>query len=142
MNKNTLMLLTTGVVFIVTMLLSLGNTTSIGAQGCFIVTIQGPNNIQPGVLKIKKSDCVVWINFTGSAAQPEDVAVSFKEGEKCVQMTKAPVGFAMDVASGCYVTGELRYGETSSLMFTEPGTYNYEVQSKVGGKESGTIIVE
>jgi hypothetical protein len=48
----------------------------------------------------------------------------------------------MDYPTGCYVAGWFSYGQTASLMFTEPGTYNYEVQFKTGGKIGGTIIVK
>ena len=97
------------------------------------------------MLTVKKGDCVVWINFTGSSGAGytrEDAQLSFKDGEKCVRATKAPVGFAMDVSKGCYITGWLSYGQTSSLMFTDPGTYDYQVDFKVGGNVKGTIIVK
>jgi plastocyanin len=48
----------------------------------------------------------------------------------------------MDVPSGCYVAGWMNYGQTASLMFTEPGTYAYQVDFKVGGNTSGTIVVK
>jgi|GEM_PF-614365 len=118
--------------------------TSFAAESCNVVTIRGRGNIEPHVVTIKKGDCVVWINFNGSSpGQPmQSIILSFKDGGKCIKVTKSPVGFKMDASSGCYVAGWLGFGETSSLMFTEPGTYNYEVQFKVGGKDSGTIIVE
>jgi hypothetical protein len=62
--------------------------------------------------------------------------------EKCVKATKAPMMFKMDVPKGCYVAGWLGYGQTASLVFTEPGTYKYDVEFKVGGKTSGTIVVK
>jgi hypothetical protein len=143
MNRIRLLLIVTGVVFILTSVIFLGNPVTIGAaEKCSIVTIRGRDNIEPNMLTIRKGDCVVWINFTGSATQSEGIVVSFKEGEKCVSMTKAPVGFKMDVPKGCYVAGSLSYGETASLMFPNPGTYNYDVEFKVGGKTSATIIVK
>ncbi len=136
----------TGVAFILTMLILSGSPGIVrAAERCDVVAIRGRDNIEPTILSVKKGDCVVWINFTGTSAASytkQDVQLSFKEGEKCVRATKAPVGFKMDVPSGCYLTGWIGYGETSSLMFTEPGDYDYEVQFKAGGKNTGTIVVK
>jgi plastocyanin len=139
MNKSKLLLIVTGAAFILTMVIFLGNPGTIGAaEKCDIVTIRGRDNIEPNMLTVKKGDCVVWMNWT----RDQDVLLSFKEGEKCVRATKGPVGFKMDVPSGCYIGGWLTYGQTASLVFAEPGTYSYEIQYKVGGKNSGTIIVK
>jgi plastocyanin len=145
MKKFKLLAIGVGIVLILTTVIFLANPEIIGAaEECKIVTIRGRDNIEPNMLTIKKGDCVVWINFTGSAAgyTKQDIQLSFKEGEKCVRMTKAPVGFKMDVPSGCYIAGWISYGQTASLLFVEPGTYNYEVQFKVGGKNTGTIVVK
>jgi plastocyanin len=139
MNKVKLLLIVTGVAFISTMVIFLGNSGTIGAaEKCDIVTIRGRDNIEPNMLTIKKGDCVVWMNW----AREEDVILRFKEGEKCLRTTKAPTGFKMDIPSGCYIGGWLSYGGTASLVFTEPGIYNYEVEFKVGGKNKGTIVVK
>jgi plastocyanin len=138
-NKSKLLLIVTGAAFILTVAIFVGNPGTIGAaEKCDIVTIRGRGNIEPTMLTVKKGDCVVWMNWT----RDQDVLLSFKEGEKCVQATKAPAGFKMDVPSGCYIGGWLSYGQTISLVFAEPGTYSYEIQYKVGGKNSGTIIVK
>jgi plastocyanin len=145
MNKSKLLLMATGAVFIFTMFIFLsGPTTSEAAEKCDVVAIRGTDKIEPNTLTIKKGDCVVWINFTASSSgyPSQDIILSFKEGEKCVRTTKAPVGFKMDYPTGCYVAGWFSYGQTASLMFTEPGTYNYEVQFKTGGKIGGAIIVK
>ena len=116
------------------MVIFLGYPGKIGAaEICKIVMIRGRDNIEPNLLTVSKDDCVVLMNWT----RDQDVLLSFKEGEKCIRATKAPVGFKMDVPSGCYIGGELSYGQTASLVFGEPGTYKYEVQFKVGGKNSG-----
>lgn len=139
MDKTKLFSIVMGSVFILTMVISVGNPGIIGAaEKCDIVTIRGRDNIEPNMLTVKKGDCVVWMNWT----RDQDVLLSFAEGEKCVRATKAPVGFKMDVPSGCYLAGWMSYGQTASLMFAEPGTYKYEVQFKVGGKSTGTIIVK
>jgi hypothetical protein len=139
MNKTKLLLIATGAAFILTMVIFPGNPVTTGAaEKCDVVTIRGRDNIEPMVLTVTRNDCVVWLNWT----RDQDVLLSFKEGEKCVRATKAPVGFKMDVPSGCYLAEWLSYGQTASLVFAEPGTYNYEVQFKVGGKNTGTIVVK
>ena len=54
------------------------------AEKCEIVTIRGRDNIEPNMLTVKKGNCVVWINFTGSSPgyPSQSVMLSFKEGEK------------------------------------------------------------
>lgn len=139
MNKTRLLLTAAGVTVILAVVIFIGSPTTIGAaEKCDVVTIRGRDNIEPMVLTVTRNDCVVWLNWT----RDQDVLLSFKEGEKCVRATKAPVGFKMDVPSGCYLAEWLSYGQTASLVFAEPGAYNYEVQFKVGGKNSGTIIVK
>ncbi len=139
MKKTKLLLTAVGVIFVLTMVIFIGNPVTLGAaEKCDIVTIRGRDNIEPVTLKVKKGDCVVWMNWTRN----QDILLSFKEGEKCVRVTQSPVGFKMDVPTGCYLAGWLSYGQTASLVFAEPGTYDYEVQFKVGGANRGTIIVE
>jgi len=147
MNRNKIFLTATGAIFIFTMVILIGNPVTIGAaEKCAIVTIQSHEGISPETLRIKKGDCVVWMNWTHG----EDVKVIFKEGKPCQDMTKSAVGFRMDW-SGCYVTDYLDYGRTSSLVFNEAGTFKYEVEfrptsptgaARIGLQRSGNIIVE
>ena len=96
------------------------------------------------MLTIEKGDCVVWMDFVGGSGYGGNsgVILSFKEGEKCIKATKSPMGFRMDVPSGCYIAGAFNYGQTTSLVFTEPGTYEYDIEFKEGGKNSATIVVK
>jgi len=145
MNKSKLLLVATGAIFILTMVIFLSGPTTIGAaEKCDIVAIRSRDKIEPKTLTVNKGDCVVWINFikSTSAYPSQEIVLSFKEGERCARTTKAPVGFKMDYPSGCYLAGSFTYGETASLMFQEPGNYDYEVQFKGGGKLSGTIVVK
>ncbi len=149
MNRVKLLLIATGAAFILTMVIFLGNPVIIGAaEKCTIVTIQSRAGISPETLRIKKGDCVVWINWTNT----DDVKIIFKEGKKCQDMTKSPMGFRMDWNS-CYVTDYLDFGRTSSLLFDQAGTFKYEVEFKartggeptgprIGPARFGTIIVE
>jgi len=146
MNRNKIFLTATGAIFIFTMVILIGNPVTIGAaEKCAIVTIQSHEGISPETLRIKKGDCVVWMNWTHG----EDVKVIFKEGKRCQDMTKSAVGFRMDWSS-CYVTDYLDYGRTSSLVFNEAGTFKYEVEFRqtaagppaIGRQQFGNIIVE
>ncbi len=148
MNKNKLLLVAMGGVFILTMLIFIVNPVTTGAaEKCAIVTVRSHEGISPETLRVKKGDCVVWINWT----RREDVKIIFKEGKRCQDMTKSPMGFKMDW-SGCYVTDYLDFGRTSSLLFDQAGTFKYEVEFKptgsptgvgrVGPARFGTIIVE
>lgn len=120
--------------------------TTWDGQQCRVVTIQSNAGISHPTLQVKKGTCVVWLNYT----RGEDVRVVFPEGQKCLAMTKSPVGFKMD-AKGCYVTEYLDFGRTSSLLFTDAGTFKYEIElqgagsqpvQRIGFERSGTIIVE
>jgi plastocyanin len=143
MKKFKLLAIGVGIVLILTAVIFLANPEIVGAaEECKIVTIRGRSGLEPNILTIKKGDCVVWINFSGALTQTEDVLLTFKEGQKCVRATKSPVGFAMDASKGCYVAGWLGRGQTASLMFSDPGTYDYQVDFKVGGNIKGTIVVK
>ena len=68
MNKTRRLLTAVGVTFNVTMVIFIGNpVVSRAAEKCEIVTIRGRDNIEPNMLTVKKGNCVVWINFTGSS---------------------------------------------------------------------------
>ena len=148
MNRIRLLLIATGAAFILTMVIFLGNPMAIGAaQKCAIVHISSHEGIDRETLTISRGDCVVWINMTHG----EGVKITFREGKKCADMTKSPVGFKPDW-SGCYLTDYLDFGKTSSLIFVEAGTFKYEVQfsstgsplgaDRLGIARFGTIIVK
>ncbi len=143
MRENKL-LLTAGAVAIITMAILAGSSWAIEtARICAIATIKNDQGISPETLYIKKGDCVAWINQT----LEEDVKITFKEGKRCQGMTKSAVGFKEDWKS-CCVTDYLAPGRTSSLLFDEAGTFNYEVEFRhssgfrIGTQRFGTIIVE
>lgn len=57
-------------------------------------------------------------------------------------MTEAPAGFQTE--GSCYVTSWITLGGTSSLRFTQPGTFEYLVKAPIEGKEHearGRILV-
>ena len=156
MNRTKLCLVVMGIVFVLTTVTFLQNPVPVGAQNCFPVKISDRDKIEGLTLSINKNDCVVWVNFStpspGSSGElsgtaSSDVLVSFPEATTCViNEVKAPVGFKMDVATNCFVAGWLRPGETSSLVFTKPGTYKYNIQFRFGqevkDKTEGTVVVK
>jgi plastocyanin len=108
------------------------------AERCEIITIKGKSGVIPGVMETTKGSCIVWVNWTRN----DLVSVVFKEGKECLKSVKAPVGFELDEAKGCFIAQELNYGETVSLVFDNPGTYDYEVQFRSGGGAKGSIVVK
>jgi len=134
-----------GVSFLVAMIIGLLGLETVSAQECRIIRILGrtehlPLTIDPGTTFINKGDCVVWFNrvFT------DEIQVMFKEGKKCLDVTKSPMGFTLD-AESCYVTTWLPFATTSSLRFMEKGTYKYVIKAKsMPGQnvQEGQIIVE
>jgi plastocyanin len=118
-----------------------GSRTAQGAS-CYLAAIAGKNDINPRTLHIKKGDCVVFMNYAGTATNPHQVKVSFKEGEMCLAATESLVGLAMDETK-CLTSGWIGYGQTPSAVFTKPGTYKYEVIFKEGGSATtGRIEVK
>jgi hypothetical protein len=143
MNKKSLVIAVV-VSFVVAMMMSLFNVGKASAQECRLIKIHGRTEhpslaIEPQTSFISKGDCVVWFNrvFT------DEVMVIFKEGKKCLDVTKAPMGFTLD-AETCYVTSWIPFAGTTSLRFMEKGTYEYTVKAKdwKGITATGRIVVE
>ena len=134
-----------GVSFVVAMMIGLLGLEIVAAQECRIIRILGRTEhvsltIEPGTTFINKGDCVVWFNrvFT------DQIQIMFKEGKKCLDVTKSPMGFTLD-AESCYVTTWLPFAATSSLRFMEKGTYKYVIKAKsMPGQnvQEGQIVVE
>ena len=153
MKRNRLSVVITGIVCALVIGGLLGNTSILMAadkdtgKRCQIVRLLSNAGIDPPVLKINKGDCVVWLNQSWGW----DFKIVFKEGKKCQDMTKAPVGFKMNWKS-CYVTDYLDYGRTASLLFDQPGTFDYQIEvtaptpgveiTKAGFQKFGTIEVK
>jgi len=118
------------------------HVATIEAEECYVVKIFGEGSpvsvrIEPDIVSISKGNCVVWINW----ARTTEVEVNFREGKRCSDATKTPVGFRMD-AMNCYVTDRIRLGGTASLMFTGDGTFDYEVETPFATPAKGRIIVK
>jgi len=142
--KKTYLLLIVGLAIIVASSFLMLTSDLINAQECRVVRLWGgvggnieDIRIEPKTIWISKGTCVIWINWI----RAPEVQVVFEEGRKCEDITDAPTGFKLD-AKDCYVTSFVSAGETSSLRFTEKGTFIYEVRTTRGPKEAGEIVVE
>jgi len=98
----------------------------------------GQISLEPATAWIEKGTCVVWVNRARTSA-PE-LIIKFRENQKCEEVTEAASGFKN--VEGCYVTGALPPGGTSSLRFNQAGTYTYQVQSGESMKAEGKIVVQ
>jgi hypothetical protein len=97
--------------------------------------------IEPEIAFVSQGDCVVWFNRLATVGQ--EVMVIFKDGKKCLDVSKSPTGFSLD-AETCYVTSWIPFAGTSSLRFMQKGTYEYVVKAKgwEDVKAKGQIKVE
>ncbi len=114
-------------------------------ENCYIITFQGKNGLTPNKLEIDQGDCVVWVNWTGSASHrfESEVLIKFDEDSKCIDAIQSPVvGFALEPKSGCFTSKALGYGDTASLVFTRPGVYAYKLESKTGTTQEGQVLVK
>ncbi len=107
------------------------------AEQCYFVTVYDKENINPVRITVAKGDCVVWMNWKRSG----DVSLSFKEGEKCLKAAKTPLDFKMNLPTKCLISQVLQYGQTVSIVFTEPGTYDYDINFSDGGEANASIVV-
>jgi len=100
------------------------------AQECRIIRIMQDKSavgttirLEPDTLQIAKGTCVIWVNWVPKM----EVRINFREhGKKCVDATAASEDFK--TAENCYLTDFLKLGATSSLRFTEAGTFDYEIE--------------
>lgn len=102
--------------------------------------LKQPITLDPPTLSVPKGTVVTWLNWSRNS---DCIQISFEDGKRCEDGTDAPSGFSMRT-DGCYVTSWISFGGTSSLLFTEPGTFSYVVEAKTGGevrKETGQIVV-
>lgn len=84
-------------------------------------------------LFITKGTIVIWMN----SVVDEEVQVVFRDGKTCKDVSFSPIekGFSLD-AKSCYVTSFIPYASTSSLQFTDVGSFDYAV-SNISGKITG-----
>ncbi len=94
--------------------------------------------LDPPDLFVTKGTVVIWMNgFEGS-----ELEVSFDEGKACQDVTVSPAQWGFKMSKTCYVMSYIPYAATSSLKFTQVGTFNYTVSTMDGkAKSKGKIIV-
>lgn len=95
--------------------------------------------LSPPELFVQKGTVVIWMN----GIQGEEIQVVFKDGKACKDVSFSPEykGFSLDSKS-CFVTSFIPYAATSSLQFTEKGTFDYTVSNATGrisGKGKVTV---
>jgi len=95
--------------------------------------------INPADMYVNSGTIVIWLN----GVKEQEIKVIFEDGKTCKDVTASDTGdfFMLDV-KGCYVTNFIPFAATSTLQFTESGTFEYTVNSQDGKiKASGKIIV-
>lgn len=147
MSKNKAIIIAGLILGLVTMV-ALTSPVRVYGDECLIVRITGVEGanrmgtigLAPERLAVHKGDCVVWVNLSPSP----DVTIKFEDAKKCLEATEAPTGFNYDHVKGCYVTGMIRKGGTSSLRFINPGTYEYSITATplMTVVAKGKIVVE
>lgn len=131
-----------GGILFVCLIMVLMNTVICPAQECRVIRIQGGGTsseiyLEPETAAVSKGTCIIWTNWVGAAS----VTVNFEDGKKCEDVTLAPVGFELK-ETNCYVTSSIPLGGTSSLRFSEKGSYEYSVKSSSGASVRGRIVVQ
>jgi hypothetical protein len=129
-------------VLLITFLVSPSPSFAEDAQVVLIFKAKGDNTelrVNPPDLYVKKGTIVIWMN----SIVDEEVQVIFRDGKTCKDVSFSPAekGFALD-AKSCYVTTLIPYASTSSLQFTDTGSFDYAISNlsgKINGK--GKIIV-
>lgn len=129
-------------VLIITLLVNPSPSFAEDAQVVLIFKAKGDNTelrLNPPDLYVKKGAIVIWMN----SIVDEEVQVIFRDGKSCKDVSFSPSekGFSLDARS-CYVTSFIPYASTSSLQFTDTGSFDYAISNlsgKINGK--GKIIV-
>lgn len=102
-------------------------------------TEEGKLILDPANLYITKNTVVIWMN----GISEEQIQVIFQDGKACqdVTVSSREKGFGID-AKSCYVASLISYLSTSSLKFTEEGTFEYIVTTPDGKRAvKGKIYV-
>lgn len=111
-----------------------------GLVGVYKASIDKPTIVldQP-IIYVPVGSIVIWLN----GVEDHEVKVSFQDGKACQDVVYSPKfkGFSLD-AKSCFVTTFMPYAATSSLKFTTPGTFEYDVLTEDGTMNTkGKIVV-
>jgi len=127
---------TKAVLFLASAALLLGSSLVYAADDCRIIRIKkdigsGITRIQivPEKLTVSVGTCTVWIN----RVMDREVRIGFKENAKqCRLSTDAHTGFKeLDLKAGesCYYSERMPRGKTSSVVWTQPGIFKYQIET-------------
>ena len=99
---------------------------------------EGKMVLDPPELYITSGTVVIWMNgFEGT-----ELEVSFADGKACQDVTVSPAQWGFKMSKTCFVMSYIPYAATSSLKFTQAGTFKYTVTTMDGKtKTTGKIIV-
>jgi plastocyanin len=121
-----------------------GSQAPTNAQSCRIIRLYGETEptapevrIEPSTLLVTKGACVIWSNWI----KAQEIKIIFEDGKTCEDVTDAATGFKLD-AETCYVASFVSQGGTSSLRFTEEGTFKYKVTADAKVTAEGQIVVK
>lgn len=95
-------------------------------------------DVDPAEVKVKMNTIVIWL----SAVQDSEIKIEFADGKKCKSVTAHADGFNLDQDRWCYVTSYVPFAGSSTLQFTDKGTYRYTIYTKDGVSAIGKIMVE
>ena len=122
MNRRLHFFTAVGIVLLITSVMIAGSPlTSAAEEKCRIIAIHHPDDFQPGILTANTGDCIVWLNWS-----PNRARIVFANKAACQNMSAAS-GFTV-YPDGCYVINKLETGMTASLVFTQPGTFDYAIE--------------
>ncbi len=143
--KKTSLLWFVGIVLIITIgLLPATIGTSFATSASLIRVYTGADEkptleLDPPALYVQSGSVVIWVN----GVMNQEVKVVFKDGKACQDVAISPKfkGFQLDSKS-CFVTTFLPYASTSSLQFTDVGTFEYEIVTDDGKMTTkGQVVV-
>lgn len=95
--------------------------------------------LDPPTLYVQSGSVVIWVN----GVMNQEIQVNFKDGKACQDVAISPKfkGFQLDSKS-CFVTTFMPYASTSSLQFTDVGTFEYEIITEDGKMTTkGQVVV-
>lgn len=143
--KRTRLLWAVGIVLSITIgLLPATLGTSFATSASLIRIYTGDSDqatleLDPPALYVQSGSVVIWVNGVTS----QEVQVVFKDGKACQDVAITPKfkGFQLDSKS-CFVTTFMPHASTSSLQFTDVGTFEYDVVTEDGKRSTkGQVIV-
>ncbi len=143
--KRTRLLWVVGIVLSITIGLlpaTLGTSFATSASLIRVYTGAGDKatlELDPPALYVQSGSVVIWVN----GVMNQEIKVVFKDGKACQDVSISPSfkGFQLDSKS-CFVTTFMPYASTSSLQFTDVGTFEYDIVTEDGKMSTkGQVVV-